>query len=101
MPAHAGIQEGVGRGSDRSHKCLIESGDCVASLAIFDSCGHCEEPEATRQSPSTEAVPALLSVIPAPPPRGGKLRGDDASIRPVDSCLRRNDGLLGMTAFVG
>ena len=49
-PRTRGSRRGVGRGSDPSHKCLIEPGDCGASLAIFGLCGHCEEPQATRQS---------------------------------------------------
>jgi hypothetical protein len=63
------------------------------TLAIFDSCGHCEEPKATRQSPSTHAFPLplggvekrLFAVIPAK-------AGIPELLKPVDSCLRRNDG---------
>ena len=44
----------MGLGIDPSYGCFRQHfvpEDCFASLAIFDPHGHCEEPQATRQSP--------------------------------------------------
>jgi hypothetical protein len=54
IPANAGIQEGSGDGKRPQPQRPVEPGACHASLAIFDSCGHCEEAWAERQSPTTK-----------------------------------------------